>query len=71
MISRLECSGDTGSDIMDCLRKQTQQEIVKKTNDMFMFFSFPRWFVPTVDGHVIPDQPETLLTQGKFAKVTS
>ncbi len=34
-----------------------------------MFFSFPRWFVPTVDGHVVPDHPESLLSQGRFAKV--
>ena len=33
------------------------------------FFSFPRWFVPNVDGKVLTDTPENLLTQGKFAKV--
>ena len=34
-----------------------------------MFFSFPRWFAPNVDGQLLPDTPENLLVQGKFAKV--
>ena len=34
-----------------------------------MFFSFPRWFAPNVDGNVLPDTPENLLIEGKFAKV--
>ena len=33
------------------------------------FFSFPRWWAPTVDGKVLTDTPLNLLTQGKFAKV--
>ena len=35
-----------------------------------MFWSFPRWFAPSVDGVVLPDKPENLLASGKFAKVT-
>ena len=34
-----------------------------------MFFSFPRWFAPNVDGQLLPDTPKKLLFQGKFAKV--
>ena len=34
-----------------------------------MFWSFPRWFAPSVDGNVLPDTPENLLLQGKFSKV--
>ena len=34
-----------------------------------MFWSFPRWFAPSVDGKVLLDSPENLLTQGKFSKV--
>ena len=34
-----------------------------------MFWSFPRWFAPSVDGKVLEDRPEQLLVQGKFAKV--
>jgi carboxylesterase type B len=33
------------------------------------FFSFPRWFAPTVDGSVLPDTPENLLRSGSFNKV--
>ena len=34
-----------------------------------MYFSFPRWFAPHVDGQLLPDKPENLLVQCKFAKV--
>ena len=34
-----------------------------------MFFSFPRWFAPNVDGQLLPDTLKKLLVQGKFAKV--
>jgi carboxylesterase type B len=69
LASKLECSSEKGEDIVNCLSRLTQQEIVKGTNSMFMFFSFPRWFAPTVDGTVLPDTPENLLADGKFAKV--
>jgi para-nitrobenzyl esterase len=70
LASRFECSAtEKGADLVDCLRRQTQQDIVKKSNDMFMFFSFPRWFAPNIDGHVLTDKPENLLMQGNFAKV--
>ena len=52
------------------MTRQTQQDLVKSANGMFMFFSFPRWFAPNVDGNVLPDTPENLLIQGKFAKGT-
>ncbi len=66
----LECGlTDKGSDIVDCLRRQTQQDIILQANKMTMFFSFPRWFAPTIDGDVLPGLPEDLLTQGRFAKV--
>lgn len=70
LATRFDCQNvEKGSDIVDCLQRQTQQDIVTKTNGMFMFFSFPRWFAPHVDGDVLPDQPEYLLTNGKFSKV--
>jgi len=66
---RLECSGDNGKDIIDCLKRKTQQEIITESQKMFKFWSFPRWFAPSVDGKVLPDTPENILVQGKFAKV--
>ena len=49
-----------------------QKPVVKELFLYFffqMFFSFPRWFAPNVDGQLLPDTPENLLVQGKFAKV--
>ena len=34
-----------------------------------MFWSFPRWFAPSVDGTILPDTPENTLVKGNFAKV--
>merc|ERR1711892_229636 len=69
LASRLECSVETGQDIVNCLQRKTQQDIITATQDMFMFWSFPRWFAPSVDGSVLPDSPENLMVQGRFAKV--
>jgi len=69
LANRLECSSEKGEDIVNCLSRQTQQDIIKAANSMAMFFSFPRWFAPNVDGSVLPDTPENLLIQGKFTKV--
>merc|ERR1719150_3674772 len=69
LATRLECTTDTGKDILNCLQRKSQQEIISATQQMFMFWSFPRWFAPSVDGVVLEDRPEQLLVQGKFAKV--
>lgn len=34
LANRLQCSGEEGKDIVECLRRQTQQDIVKKSNEM-------------------------------------
>jgi hypothetical protein len=34
-----------------------------------MFWSFPRWFAPSVEGRLLPDTPENLLAKGQFNKV--
>ena len=66
LAKRLECSAsEKGSDIVECLRRKPQQELIAKANEMTVFFSFPRWFAPTVDGLVLPDRPEELLAQGR------
>jgi len=69
LATRMECNTETGADVIKCLEKKTQQEIVKASQDMYMFWSYPRWFAPIVDGTVLPDTPENLLQAGKFAKV--
>merc|ERR1712227_483968 len=57
LATKLECSTETG------------EEIIMAAQQMFMFWSFPRWFAPSVDGLVLPAKPADLLLQGKFAKV--
>merc|ERR1712088_719636 len=69
LATRLECSTDSGRDIINCLQRKSQQEIISAAQQMFMFWSFPRWFAPSVDGTVLPDTPENLLVKGNFAKV--
>merc|ERR1711963_343658 len=69
LATKLECSTETGEDIIICLSRKTQQEIITAAQQMFMFWSFPRWFAPSVDGLVLPAKPADLLVQGKFAKV--
>jgi len=69
LATRLECTTDTGKDIINCLRRKSQQEIITAAQQMFMFWSFPRWFAPSVDGNVLMDTPENLLVNGKFARV--
>jgi len=71
LASRLDCSSMKGEDIVECLRRQTQQDIVKTTNGMAAFFSFPRFFVPVVDGGVLPEAPEALMAAGNFNKDVS
>jgi hypothetical protein len=34
LANRFECTSEEGKDIVECLRRQTQQDIVKKSNDM-------------------------------------
>merc|ERR1711915_188251 len=71
LATRLECGTERGEDIINCLKRKTQQDIITASQQMFMFWSFPRWFAPSVDGNVLPDTPENLLLQGKFQKFLS
>ncbi len=45
------------------------QEVYYSKLVLQMFWSFPRWFAPSVGGSVLPDTPENLLLSGQFAKV--
>ncbi len=36
LATRLECSSESGRDLVDCISRQTQQDIVKKANEMFV-----------------------------------
>lgn len=36
---------------------------------MQLFYSFPRWFAPVIDGVVIPSNPEEMLQKGSFHRL--
>ena len=36
LATRLECTSEKGEDIVKCLKRQTQQDIVKKSQDMYV-----------------------------------
>ena len=36
LATRLECTSEKGEDIVKCLKRQTQQDIIKKSQDMFV-----------------------------------
>ena len=40
LANRLECSSEKGEDIVNCLSRQTQQDIIKAANSMFVSFIF-------------------------------
>ena len=43
LANRLQCSSEEGKDIVECLRRQTQQDIVKKANEMTVSILLPMW----------------------------
>lgn len=66
---RVECSEMGMKETVDCLRKVSVEDIILKSTDMHMFYSFPRRFTPVVDGVVILGDPEEMLTKGSFHRV--
>ncbi|XP_059353517.1 carboxylesterase 4A-like [Daphnia carinata] len=66
---RVECSEMGMKEMVDCLRKVPVEDIILKSTDMHMFYSFPRRFTPVVDGVVILVDPEDMLTKGSFHRV--
>ena len=36
LASRLDCTSEKGEDIVNCLSRQTQQDITQKTSEMFV-----------------------------------
>lgn len=63
---RLQC---LEHELVDCLRRVPVQDLVVKSNDMYILFSFPRWFAPVVDGLVLTATPEALLVKGAFHRL--
>jgi len=66
LVSRFECSYDDFSELVECLRKQDVEKLVKEVNNMFSFFTFPRWFGPSVDNTLLTKSPLELISDGKI-----
>ncbi|KAI9564535.1 hypothetical protein GHT06_008274 [Daphnia sinensis] len=66
---RVECSEMGMKETVDCLRKVSVEDIILKSTDMHMFYSFPRRFTPVVDGVVVLAEPEEMLTKGSFHRI--
>ncbi|ODM99620.1 Esterase E4 [Orchesella cincta] len=69
LVSRLKCPYDDFSELVECLRKEEMTVLVKEMNNMLNFFSFPRWFAPSVDKKLLSKTPEELLKDGQLVKV--
>jgi para-nitrobenzyl esterase len=55
---------NTATDVAGCLRGKSVAEIVAAVPGTFTVLS--RLYGPNVDGHVFPDQPLKLITEGKY-----
>ncbi|XP_076058876.1 juvenile hormone esterase-like [Oratosquilla oratoria] len=63
----LQCPVHQGShELLECLQNVPAHTIVETTANMF---SYPMVMVPRVDGSYLPDEPDVLLSSGRFTKV--
>ncbi|XP_060922286.1 acetylcholinesterase [Limanda limanda] len=61
------CNGGNDTELVDCLRGKTAQDLIDQEWQVLPWsalFRFP--FVPVVDGEVLPDTPEAMLSSGNF-----
>ena len=71
---KVECAVEHGvvdEASISCLRSVPLADLLKANLDVATAFSAPYGFAafsPIIDGDLIPDQPEKLLTEGKFLK---
>ncbi|XP_028653836.1 acetylcholinesterase [Erpetoichthys calabaricus] len=68
LANNVGCQGGNDSELVDCLRTKSPQELIDHewqvlpyTHSLFRFS-----FVPMVDGVVFPDTPEAMLSSGNF-----
>merc|ERR1719322_234744 len=67
LANELGCTSVKGEDIVRCMAGITMQEITKAARELNTLYSFPRLFAPSVDGKVVTDLPEALLSRGEIA----
>ncbi|KAM9827499.1 acetylcholinesterase [Neosynchiropus ocellatus] len=61
------CNGGNDTELVDCLRVKTPQELIDQEWHVLPWSSIFRFsFVPVVDGEVLPDSPEAMLNSGNF-----
>ncbi|CAJ1086472.1 acetylcholinesterase-like [Xyrichtys novacula] len=61
------CNGGNDTELVDCLRSKTPQELIDQEWQVLPWSALFRFsFVPMVDGEVLPDTPEAMLNSGNF-----
>ncbi|XP_061664709.1 acetylcholinesterase [Syngnathoides biaculeatus] len=61
------CNGGNDTELVDCLRDKTPQELIDQEFQVLPWMSIFRFsFVPVVDGDFVPDTPEAMLNSGNF-----
>ncbi|XP_037615302.1 acetylcholinesterase [Sebastes umbrosus] len=61
------CNGGNDTELVDCLRGKTAQELIDQEWQVLPWSALFRFsFVPVVDGEVLPDTPEAMLSSGNF-----
>ncbi|XP_031146970.1 acetylcholinesterase [Sander lucioperca] len=61
------CNGGNDTELVDCLRGKTPQELIDQEWQVLPWSALFRFsFVPVVDGEVLPDTPDAMLSSGNF-----
>ncbi|XP_034712646.1 acetylcholinesterase [Etheostoma cragini] len=61
------CNGGNDTELVDCLRSKPPQELIDQEWQVLPWSALFRFsFVPVVDGEVVPDTPEAMLSSGNF-----
>ncbi|XP_029943804.1 acetylcholinesterase [Salarias fasciatus] len=61
------CNGGNDTELVTCLRGKTPQELIDQEWTVLPWSALFRFsFVPVVDGEVLPDTPEAMLSSGNF-----
>ncbi|CAK6981917.1 acetylcholinesterase [Scomber scombrus] len=61
------CNGGNDTELVDCLRSKTPQELIDQEWQVLPWSALFRFsFVPVVDGEVLPDTPEAMINSGNF-----
>ncbi|KAJ8338250.1 hypothetical protein SKAU_G00372160 [Synaphobranchus kaupii] len=61
------CQGGNDTEMVDCLRNRHPQDLIDQEWQVLPYSSLFRFsFVPVIDGVVLPDTPEAMLSSGNF-----